>query len=406
MATQNGQSGDVAKSAVLQYGGQAVIEGVMMRSPRYFAVACRKPDGEIVVQREDVDKSILGKLKWLNVPFLRGTLALIDAMALGSKALAFASHVQLEAEQAAQDKNAAAANGREPSQAQQGTAANGREASQVQITPIASGREPSPAQEAEAVLNATAASAATGPIVTPGTGSERGKINEIQVGGSLVFGLIFGLALFVFLPTWITGAVKHFVPAVAHAARPDRWLNVADGVIKMVIFFGYILLISLMPQIKRVFMYHGAEHKAINTLEAGLPLTRENALKASRIHPRCGTSFIFIVLVINLIVFVFLPRPDNVLVRFRLHIAVIPLVAGISYEVIRFAGHFRRFPIVMAVFAPGMWSQYLTTREPDDSQVEVALAALFSVLEAEGHLTLLGLDGEAPNPLEPEAAIA
>ena len=111
-------------------------------------------------------------------------------------------------------------------------------------------------------------------------------------------------------------------------------------------------------------------------------------------------------LVINLIVFVFLPRPDNVLLRFLLHIAVIPLVAGISYEIIRFAGQFRRFPIVMAVFAPGMWSQYLTTREPDDSQVDVALAALFSVLEAEGHLTLIGLHGDAPNPLEPEAALA
>src|SRR3954452_23348563 len=107
MATQNGKSGEAAKSAVLQYGGQAVIEGVMMRSPRYFAVACRKPDGEIVVQREDVDKSILGKLKWLNVPFLRGTLALIDAMALGSRALAFASHVQLEAEQASKQNNPA-----------------------------------------------------------------------------------------------------------------------------------------------------------------------------------------------------------------------------------------------------------------------------------------------------------
>lgn len=378
MATQDGQSGEAANSAVLQYGGQAVIEGVMMRSPRYFAVACRKPDGEIVVQREDVSKSMLGKLKWLNVPFLRGTLALIDAMALGSKALAFASHVQLEAEQAAQHANASATNGHEPSRA----------------------------QEASAAINATAASAAVGPIVAPGAKSDRGKINDIQIGGSLVFGLVFGLALFVFLPTWITGLVKHFVPAVSHSARPDRLLNVADGIIKMVIFFGYISLISLMPQIKRVFMYHGAEHKAINTLEAGLPLTRENALKASRIHPRCGTSFIFIVLVINLIVFVFLPRPDNVFLRFLLHIAVIPVVAGISYEIIRFAGHFRRFPIVMAVFAPGMWSQYLTTREPDDSQVDVALAALFSVLEAEGHLTLIGLHGDAPNPLEPEAAIA
>ena len=380
MATQKEPSGDKAQGAVLQYGGQAVIEGVMMRSPRYFAVACRKPDGEIVVQREEVDKSILGKLKWLNIPFLRGTLALIDAMALGSRALAFASHVQLEAEQAAQ----------------RGAGAK----------PLAESVESLHRHEAEVELTAAAASIANGPVVPPAGSGSRGKINEIQVGGSLLFGLAFGLLMFVLLPTWLTGMLKHFVPAVAHAARPDRWLNIADGVIKMVIFFGYIGLISLMPQIRRVFMYHGAEHKAINTLEAGLPLTGENALSASRIHPRCGTSFIFIVLVINLIVFAFLPRPDNIAVRFLLHIAVIPVVAGISYEVIRLAGQFRRFPFVMAVFAPGMWSQYLTTREPDASQVEVALAALHSVLEAEGHLSLIGGDGAAPNPLEPEAVTA
>jgi uncharacterized protein YqhQ len=377
--SQNGHSAPSGKGAVLQYGGQAVIEGVMMRSPRFFAVACRKPNGEIVVQREEVDKSILGKLKWLNVAFLRGTLALIDAMALGSRALAFASHVQLEAEQAAHRNGAAAA------------------ALNENATPLgAAARE----------LEMVAASAANGPVVAPVTGGSRGKINEIQVGGSLLFGLAFGLLLFVLLPTWITGALRHGVPAVAHTAHPDRWLNIADGVIKMVIFFGYIGLISLMPQIRRVFMYHGAEHKAINTLEAGLPLTRANALSASRIHPRCGTSFIFIVLVINLIVFAFLPRPENIAVRFLLHMAVIPLVAGISYEVIRFAGHFRRFPVVMAVFAPGMWSQYLTTREPDSTQVEVALAALYSVLEAEGHLTVAGADGAAPNPLEPETVTA
>lgn len=380
MTTQNGAKREVETTgAVLQYGGQAVIEGVMMRSPRYFAVACRKPNGEIVVQREDVDKSILGRLKWLNVPFLRGTLALIDAMALGSRALAFASHVQLEAEQAAK----------------QGVSTDS-------VDP----KPPSAAREASEKVTAIAASAVNGPVVAPGAGGAQGKINEIQVGGSLLFGLAFGLILFVFVPTWITGAVNHFVPAISQGSHPGRWLNVADGVIKMVIFFGYISLISFMPQIRRVFMYHGAEHKAINTLEAGLPLTRENALSASRIHPRCGTSFIFIVLVINLIVFAFLPRPDNVLMRFLLHVAVIPFVAGISYEVIRFAGHFRRFPIVMAVFAPGMWSQYLTTREPDASQVEVALAALYSVLEAEGHTSLIGVEDDAPNPLEPEAALA
>ena len=339
----------------LQYGGQAVIEGVMMRSPRFFAVACRKPDGSIVVQREEVDKSILGKLKWLNVPFLRGTLALIDAMALGSKALAFASKVQLEADE---------------------------EAAKQAADSIAS---------PETAVNQTVTPAIVSNIsAMPKTGASNDKINDIKIGGSMAFGLIFGLVLFVLVPTLLTQFFHHklgFAPGADYHAKQVQ--NITDGLIRMVIFFGYIGLISLMPQISRVFMYHGAEHKAINTLEAGLPLNTSNSLNASRIHPRCGTSFIFIVMVINLIVFAFLPRPENFALRFLLHLAVIPFVAGISYEVIKLAGQFRRFPLVMAIYAPGMWSQYLTTREPDSSQVEVALAALYSVLEAEGHLEIV-----------------
>ncbi len=339
----------------LQYGGQAVIEGVMMRSPRFFAVACRKPDGTIVVQREEVDKSILGKLKWLNVPFLRGTLALIDAMALGSKALAFASKVQLEADE-------------EASKQAVDTLSQPESASDQTIAPSLGSNTPA----------------------MPKSGGANDKINDIKIGGSMAFGLIFGLVLFVLVPTLLTQFFHHklgFAPGADYHARQVQ--NITDGLIRMAIFFGYIGLISLMPQISRVFMYHGAEHKAINTLEAGLPLNTSNSLNASRIHPRCGTSFIFIVMVINLIVFAFLPRPENFALRFLLHLAVIPFVAGISYEIIKLAGQFRRFPIVMAIYAPGMWSQYLTTREPDASQVEVALAALYSVLEAEGHLEVV-----------------
>lgn len=338
------------EQAILQYGGQAVIAGVMMRSARFFAVACRRPDGTIVVQREEVDKSFLGKLKWLNIPFLRGTLALIDAMALGSKALAFSSKVQMEADQETEVKK----------------------------------------QIAESqVLASTDNTIAT--IITSdktGPDSSRKTINDIQVGGSMAFGLLFGVGLFILVPTLITGGLQKLHLIGSASEHQGQWLNVTDGLIRMVIFFLYIGLISMMPQIKEVFMYHGAEHKAINTLEAGLPLNSENALNASRIHPRCGTSFIFIVLVINLIVFALLPRPENTLLRFLQHIAVIPFVAGIAYETIKLAGQFRRYPIVMAVFMPGMWSQYLTTRPPDAGQVEVALAALYSVMEAEGHLEM------------------
>ena len=367
----------------LQYGGQAVLEGVMMRSPRYFAVACRKPNGEIVIQREEVDKSLLGKLKWLNKPLLRGTLALIDAMVLGTRALAFASNVQLEAEQ------------------QRHAGAN---------SPPSSATGPTPVERAEEEALATAASAAVGPPIAaiPEKMPDSGKINDIAIGGTIGFSFLFGIALFLLLPTVLTDLFKRFGLAATHAAPSSYWLNISDGLIRMAIFFGYIGLISLMPQIRAVFMYHGAEHKAINTLEAGLPLTRENALQASRIHPRCGTSFIFVVLVVNLIVFALLPRPPLYL-RFPLHLAVIPIVAGIAYEVIKFAGKFRRNPLVMAVFAPGMWSQYLTTREPNAGQIEVALAALYAVLEAEGQISPRPGDSvapEVPNPAEPEAVTA
>ena len=148
------------------------------------------------------------------------------------------------------------------------------------------------------------------------------------------------------------------------------------------LFFAYILLISRMAGIRAVFQYHGAEHKAINTLEAGLPLTRENALKASRIHPRCGTSFIVVVMAVDFLICLMLPRP--VWFWDSAHLAVMPPVAGIAYEVIKFAGKYRSNPIVMAAFAPGMWSQYLTTREPTPEQVDVALSSLYAVLEAEG----------------------
>ena len=352
--------------AVLQYGGQAVIEGVMMRSKHFFAVACRRPDGRIVVQREEVDKSFLGKLKWLNKPFLRGTLALIDAMALGSRALSFASNVQLQYEQELKGQTAVVV---------------------------------SPPEKAREELRDSAASLANGiPMVVSETAPKSGKINDIAIGSSLAFSLVFGIVLFVLIPTLLTDKIgKYMHLTQTGAEHSDVWRNISDGLIKMVIFFGYISLISCMGAIQRVFQYHGAEHKAINTLEAGLPLDTRNALAASRIHPRCGTSFIFVVLVVNLIVFALLPRPVWYL-RFPLHLAVIPLVAGIAYEIIKFAGKFRRNPLVMAVFAPGMATQYLTTREPDASQIEVALAALFSVMEAEGHLPA-SAQADPPEPV-------
>ncbi len=305
-----------------QYGGQAVIEGVMMRSPRYFAVACRRPDQQIVVHVEPVTKSVLGRLQWLNRIFLRGSLALIDAMVLGARALSFSANQQLE----------------------------------------------------------------TGP--SEGTvDSPSRPISDIAIGSTLAAGFIIGAGLFLVLPSAITDGVGILIRTVeGHPIKlGSLTLNLIDGLVRIVIFLGYILAISAMKNVHRVFMYHGAEHKAINTFEAGRVLTLENAMQSSRIHPRCGTSFIVVVLILSILVFSLFGRPVWYL-RLPLHLLLIPVVAGIAYETIKLAGRFRNATPTRILLAPGLWSQYLTTREPTADQVEVALAALKAVIARENEI--------------------
>jgi uncharacterized protein YqhQ len=327
----------------LQYGGQAVIEGVMMRSPRFFAVACRKPDGTIIVQEEPVEKTWIGKLGWLNKPFLRGTLALIDSMALGIKALNFAAGVQAES-----------------------LTNNSLE------------------NEADPVKNA-----------------KTQKINDIAIGSAMVFAIVFGLILFVALPTLLTQLIQTRMGFSANIPLPyskQVLLNVVDGVIRITIFLGYLAMISRMEHVKRVFQYHGAEHKAINTLESGLDLNPESCMGSSRIHPRCGTSFIIIVLIASILVHSLFPRPPIYLFRLALHIALIPIVAGISYEIIKLAGRFRESILTSILLSPGLSTQKLTTREPDVMQMEVALAALKAVMirEEETPETASGVNASIP----------
>jgi len=288
----------------LQYGGQAVIEGVMMRSPRYFAVACRHPNGDIVVKLEDLAHSWLARLKWLNRPFLRGTLALLDAMALGIRALRFSADVQLEEQtQTVQQK----------------------------------------------------------------------RINDLAIGSTMMVGLLIGLGLFVALPTTLTQLLPWKNPVL---------LNMLDGILRIALFLGYVVAVGNLKEIRRVFQYHGAEHKAINTLEAGLPLTMENAKQQSRIHPRCGTSFVMVVLILAILVFSLTGRPP-IWLRIPLHIALLPLVAGVAYEVIKFAGRYKESRWTRWLLAPGLWSQRITTREPEEAQIEVALRALQAVVAQE-----------------------
>jgi len=325
-----------------QYGGQAVVEGVMMRSPRFFAIACRRlSDHQIVTTLEPVEKH-LKAFQWLNKPFLRGSLALVDAMALGIKALTYAANVQATDEYA---KNEAAAAGAAGMAMGEGI-------------PTAGTWPPKPTAD-------ESASAANG------------TINGIAIGATTVLSLFLGFALFWTFPALLTDKL------LPHHNRLVS--NLTEGGIRLAIFFIYIGLISQMKHIQRVFQYHGAEHKAINTLERGVPMTVENARDSSRIHPRCGTNFIFIVLITSIVVFSIVPRhafsegivPVLSTVFYRL--LLLPIVAGVAYEILKWAGSNRDKAWAQALIAPGLWTQYLTTRVPDDSQLEVAIASLDAV---------------------------
>jgi uncharacterized protein YqhQ len=293
-----------------------VIEGVMMRSPRFFAVACRRANKEIVVQEESVE-SLLKNFQWLNKPFLRGTLALIDSMTLGMKSLMFSANIAM-----------------------------------ADAMPV----DPKPSVEENA-----------GDKPAP----KKQSINDIAVGATMVIGLLIGVAVFMIGPYFL-GIANQF------------YRSLAEGLIRIAIFVGYIAAISQMNDIKRVFEYHGAEHKVINTYEANLDLTDENFSKFTTIHPRCGTSFILVVLVLSIVLFSFLgfthaSRPMLALYR----LLFLPIIAGIGYEAIRFAGKHKDSRVMTTLLAPGLLMQKMTTREPTDDQVEVALSALQAVMKKE-----------------------
>lgn len=315
------------KGEYLQYGGQAIIEGVMMRSPRYFAVACRAPNGQIVLQTEALEKTWIGRQKWLKWPFLRGSLALLDTMGLGVKAMRFAANVQID--------------------------------------PAYQVPDPSAPE-----------------IKVPSK-----RVQDATIGGTLAVSMVIALLFFNYVPNLVSQLFQK-------QGASGMTLNLITELVKIALFLGYLTFIGQLPDIKEVFKYHGAEHKAINTMEADLPLTLDNCKLQTRLHPRCGTSFAIIVLIVSLIVFVFVPRYPfsnghptfflrDVTTRFFVELVILPIIAGVAYELLRIAGRFKRNEVVRAFFWPGLMSQYLTTREPDAPQIEVALTALKAVVAAE-----------------------
>lgn len=288
-------------------GGQAVLEGVMMRSPAHWALAVRKPNGEIAEHTTSIS-SPMARHRIFRLPVIRGIVALGESLAIGFRALA------ISANYAAQDADA------------------------------------DDKEEVETELS-------------------RGAIFfafAIAIG--------FAIALFKVTPALIT----RWLPI-----ETDGYFVIVEGVIRVSIFILYILVISMLPDLRRVFQYHGAEHKAINALEAGEELTPENVQRFSLIHPRCGTAFLLWVMVIAIFVFAFIGQPSwPWLIASR--ILLLPVIAGLAYEVIRFAGKHTDNRFLMTLLAPGLWLQRLTTREPSLDQLEVSIRALREVLRLEG----------------------
>jgi uncharacterized protein YqhQ len=293
-------------------GGQAVLEGVMMRSPSSWAVAVRKPDGEIAEVVNEIASPMAKRRIW-RVPVIRGVIALGESLAIGFRALA------ISANYAAQD--------------------------------------PEADEEVKTELS-------------------RG-----QMIFAFAIAIGFAIALFKVTPALVT----NWLPI-----DTTGWFVIVEGAIRVTLFVLYLALISLLPDLRRVFQYHAAEHKAINAYEAGAELTPENVQRHSQIHVRCGTAFLLWVMVIAIFVFAFFGRPDWYwLIVTR--IALLPVIAGLAYELIRFAGKHTDKRWLLALLAPGLWLQRLTTRQPSLDQLEVSIRALEEVLEREG---LAGNRGE------------
>ncbi|HKP53769.1 MAG TPA: DUF1385 domain-containing protein [Chloroflexia bacterium] len=345
------------------YGGQAVLEGVMMRGQRHMAVAVRAPDGRIVVHEEAL-KGALYRHPAMKLPFLRGFVALWDALGLGMKSLMFSANVALE-EEASVKK----AEGNE-----QKAPGSGQTAGDVYI-------DVDVTQEADS--NAVNPHSA---LRTPH--SEMGR----AAWASIAIALVFMVGIFFVLPVLAANVITS-------VASTDSSLthNLIEGAIRLALFIGYIWAIGFMPDIKRVFGYHGAEHKTINAYEAGAPLVPERVQSFTLLNPRCGTTFLLIVLLLATLLFVLLGKPPFILLVLS-RIVLVPVVAAIGYEFIRLMANLYHVPIVRAIMAPGIALQKMTTRPPDLSMIEVGIAALQRVLVADGVVAREREEIEEPVP--------
>src|SRR5436190_3121068 len=300
----------------VSYGGQAVLEGVMMRGRAFMAVAVRAPDKRIVVTSEALPKHLYGGVIQ-KIPLVRGITMLWDALGLGMKALMFSADIQMQGEEA--DPT----NGAKP--------------------------------------------------------AEPASLSKPLAWTTVALALVFGIGIFFVTPLAVVGLAEQFVGA--HTV----WSNLAEGLIRLALLVGYVALIGLMPDVRRVYAYHGAEHMTIHAWEHNDPLEPEYVARYSPAHPRCGTAFLLEVVAISVVLFALLGTPDLWL-RVLSRVLLIPVIAGIAYELLRLGGKYPSSVLMKLIVAPGLLLQALTTRYPDESQMEVAIASMEELLKREGEL--------------------
>lgn len=297
-------------------GGQAVLEGVMMKNKDDYAVAVRKPNGEIEVEIE-VFRGCMHGSRVTQIPFIRGVFNFVDSLRLGVKALNYSASFYED-------------------------------------------------EEAQETKLDRALDKISG-----------GKAENVLMGITTAISIVLAVGIFILLPYYLSSLLSEYV-------RNASLLAIMEGIIRIIIFLGYVVGISLMKDIRRLYQYHGAEHKCINCIEKGHPLTVNNVMRSSRIHKRCGTSFLFFVMFVSIILFFFIRVPNPAL-KVVLRIALIPVIAGISYEIIRLAGRSDNI-FVRIISAPGMMLQRLTTKEPDESMAEVAMRSVEAVFDWRAYL--------------------
>jgi len=302
----------MSKKEETYYGGQAVMEGILMRGTKAYAMAVRRPNGEITIIEKPLS-TLTQRYPFLKWPLVRGVVALCSSMALGFSALSQSADIAFE-------------------------------------------EEAEPTSRFEKFLMDKLGD----------------KVNDVIKWLAMVIAVVIAVGLFMLLPAFIGSLIN----------APLAFTGVVEGLVRIVIFVGYVYLISRSKDIQRVFGYHGAEHKAINCYEAELPLTTENVAACNRLHKRCGTSFMLVVMVITMLLFMII-QIDGIWLRFASRILLLPVIAGLSYEVsVKWAGR-RDNALVRAIIAPGMLMQRMTTAEPDDGQIEIAITALNKCLEQE-----------------------